>query len=113
MNLRDAVLVKPLIEKLIVLEMDGRVSMEFAAFAKKILTEVQEFEMKRGGWFEKYGEQVDDQGNWKIKEENEKKFKSALSRAMDKELDIEQFDISNSGLRIAPGDLINLLDAFK
>lgn len=112
MKVSEALVLRPLIEKLIKQEMDGKVAMEFAAFSKAVLTAEKEFESKRAALFEKYGEQLGD-GNWQIKEENETKFKSAITRAMNKELDIDSFNMSESGLVIAPADVINVLSSLK
>jgi hypothetical protein len=112
MKLSDAIMIKPLVEKLVSKEMSAKAAMEFAMFAKEILIAVQEFEIKRAGLFEKYGEKVDEK-NWKIKEENEAKFKSAINRAMNKELDIDSFDMSNSGIDVTPADVINVLSSLK
>ena len=113
MKVSDAILMKPLVEKFAAQEMDAAVAMKFAAFAKDVLTASQEFEVKRAQLFEKYGEQVDSDGNWKIKEENEKKFQAAIKRALNKELEIEAFDMSNSGLKVSPADVVNVLSLLK
>lgn len=112
MKINEIVLVKPLLEKLAKEKMDSASAVPFAAFARDVLTVIQEFEVKRAGLFEKYGE-AQEEGNFKIKEENEKKFKSAITRALNKEVDIEPFDLSGSGISIAPADIINVLPLFK
>ena len=109
MKVSDAILMKPLVEKFAAQEMDAAVAMKFAAFAKDVLTASQEFEVKRAQLFE----QVDSDGNWKIKEENEKKFQAAIKRALNKELEIEAFDMSNSGLKVSPADVVNVLSLLK
>ena len=113
MKISEALLVKPLIEKLANKEMPAKAAMEFAVFAKEVLTAVQEFEKKRAGYFEKYGEPTGEGQSWRIKEENEAKFKSAIKRAMNKELDIDNFNMSESGINIAPADVVNVLDSLK
>jgi len=112
MKVNEIVLVKPLIDKLAGMEMNARTAMSFAQWAREVLTVIQDFEIKRAGLFEKYGEKQED-GNFKIIEENEKKFKTAITRALNKDVELEPFDISDSGITIAPADLINVMPLFK
>jgi hypothetical protein len=94
-------------------EMNADAAIEFAEFARSVLVVVQEFENKRAGYFEKYGEPVDEEGNWKIKDENEKKFHAAIKRSLNKEVDIDPINISESGIKVSPADVINILSLIK
>jgi hypothetical protein len=111
MKVNDIVLVKPLIDKIASMEMNARTALSFAKWAREALMIIQEFEVKRSGFFEKYGEKQED-GNFKIKEENEKKFKTAITKALNKDVGLEPFNISDSGITIPPADLINVMPLF-
>jgi hypothetical protein len=111
MKVNEIVLVKPLVEKVAGMEMNARTALSFAQWAREVLTIIQEFEVKRAGFFEKYGEAQED-GNFKIKEENEKKFKTAITKALNKEVELEPFNLSDSGITIPPSDLINVISFF-
>jgi len=112
MKLNELVVARPLIEKLAAVEMNAVAALAFAEFTRAALTAIQEFEVKRAGWFEKYGEE-EEEGKWKIKEENEKKFRTAINRALGKEVDLEPFALSEAGINIAPSELVNVLPLFK
>lgn len=112
MKLNDAVLARPLIEKLAAKDTAPEDALPFADFVRQILTVIQEFEVKRAGWFEKYGEEAEE-GGMKIKEENEKKFKTSINRALNKELDIEPFALSETNIEVSPAELLNVLPLFK
>jgi hypothetical protein len=100
MKLSEVVGLRPVLEKIAAKEMDGAAALEFANFAKNILVEIQNFEMKRAELFQKYGEEVTegDQKGLKISAENEKKFNAAIKRALGKDLKIEPFDIAALGI---------------
>jgi len=112
MKLSEAIGARTLLEKVAGKEMNGASALAYAEFVRTVLTEIQEFESARAKLFEKYGEKVDDK-NLKIKPENEKKFQTAIKKALNKELKVEPFDLSGSGVSIAPADLINALPLFK
>lgn len=115
MKLNEVVGLRPVLEKIATKEMDGAVALEFAEFVKDILVEIQNFEIKRAEMFQKYGE-IEGEGEQqtvKIKAENEKKFNTAIKRALNKEVKVEPFDIAALGITIAPADLINALPLFK
>ncbi len=115
MKLNDVVGMRPTMEKIAGMEMDGAVALEFANFAKSILMEIQNFEMKRAELFRKYGEEMGEgeEKRIQVKPENEKKFNTAIKRGLNKEVDIEVFDIASLGIKIAPVDLINATGLFK
>lgn len=112
MKLSEAIGARTLLEKIAGKEMNGASALAYAEFVREVLTEIQKFENDRATLFEKYGEKVDDT-NIKIKPENEKKFQAAVKKALNKKLKVEPFDISASGVSIAPVDLINALPLFK
>lgn len=115
MKLNDAVGARPTLEKMAELEMDTVSALQFAAFIRDVLMEIQNFEMKRAELFQKYGaeEGEGEQKNIKILPENEKKFNTAIKRALNRELKIEPFDLANLGIAVKPLDLINALPMFK
>jgi len=115
MKLNDAVAARKTLEKLAGMETDSVSALQFATFVRDVLVEIQDFEMKRAELFQKYGveEGEGEQKNIKILPENEKKFNTAIKRALNKELKIEPFAILNIGIAITPLDLINALPMFK
>jgi len=115
MKLNEMVGARPIMEKIAGMEIEGGVALEYAEFVKNVLVEIQNFEQKRAELFRKYGaeEGEGEARNIKILPENEKKFNSAIKRALNKEIDIEPFDMSSLGINIVPSELINALPLFK
>lgn len=113
MKVSELLVARPMIEKLAGKEMHAAAAIEFANFAREAMAIIKDFENKRADLFKKYGEQVDEEGNWKIKEENEKKFKSAIDRAMKKDVGLEPFDLVSSGVSVTPAEIVNNLGLFK
>lgn len=113
MKVSDIVVGRDFIKKLAAKEMHPEAALEFAAFGRDVMAVINEFESKRVKYFEKYGEKVDEKGNWKIKEGNENKFKAAVNRSLNMEVDIEPFNLTNSGVLVTPAELINVLSLFK
>jgi hypothetical protein len=116
MKLSEAIGARNLLEKIAGKEMNGKSALAYAEFVRSVLTEIKEFEVKRADLFKKHGEEVvgeDNKTALQIKPENEKKFKAAITKALNKEIKVEPFDLSESGVSIAPADLINALPLFK
>ena len=115
MKLSEVVGLRPVLEKIAAKEMDGAAALEFANFTKNVLVEIQNFEMKRAELFKKYGEEMEQDGQkgLQIAPDNEKKFNAAIKRALNKEVDVEPFDIASLGITISPADLINATGLFK
>lgn len=112
MKVSDLLNAREAIEKIARMEMDAAAALSFAKFTKEVLLVVQDFEKKRAELIKKYGE-PDNQGNVRVKQENQKKFNSAMKRALNKKVDIEPFDIFSAGFEIAPSELINAIELFK
>lgn len=112
-KVQDLVMARPLLEKLATKEMHPEAALELAAFLKEITEVINEFERKRGKYFEKYGELMEDGKQWQIKPENETKFKTAVDRGLNLDVDIEPFNLTNSGVMLTPAELINVLPLFK
>ena len=116
MKLKELVTIRPALEKIAGMEMDAVVALGFATFLREILIIVQEFEMKRGELFQKYGE-FSGEGEdkmLKILPENEEKFNGAIDEALDVDVEVPTFDIVNLvDLKITPVDLINIVSLFK
>ena len=115
MKLNEIINVRPALEKIAAMEMDGGQALKFAKFTKDILLPLQDFEVKRAELFRKFGveEGEGDQRNIKILPENEKKFNAAIKRALDKEIKVGPFDITKLGIKISPAELVNALGLFK
>ena len=116
MKLNEVVGLRPVLEKIAAKEMDGAAALEFANFVKDILIEIQGFEMKRAELFQKHGVETEGEGGQKglqIPPENEKKFNTAIKRALGKEVKVEPFDIATLGIMVSPADLINATGLFK
>jgi len=115
MKLNDAVGARPALEKLAGMETDSESALQFAAFVRDVLMEIQDFEMKRADLFKKYGieEGEGEEKNIKILPENEEKFNAAIKDALNEEIRIEPFAIANLGIAVTPLDLINALPLFK
>jgi len=115
MKINEMVGARPTLEKVAGMEVDGGKAREFAEFVKDVLVAIQEFEVKRAELFRKYGEEEGEgaEKNIKILPENEKKFNTAIKRALNKEVDLAPFDLASLGISIAPADLVNALPLFK
>ena len=115
MKLSEFVNTRPLLEKLAAMEMEGAAAKKFAEFVVELLKPIQEFEQKRFDLFKKYGVEEGEGAEAKlvIPEENDKKFQAAIKRLMNKDYDIEPFDLGSAGINVAPADLINALPLFK
>lgn len=115
MKVSEVIGLKPVLEKIANKEMDAAVALKFAKFVRSVLEEVQEFETKRAELFQKFGqdEGEGDQRMIKILPENEKKFNTAIKRALNKELKAKPFPIATLGVEIAASDLVNALALFK
>jgi len=115
MKLNEIINVRPALEKIAGMEMDGAQALKFAKFTKDVLMPLQDFEVKRAELFRKFGaeEGEGDQRNIKILPENEKKFNAAIKRALDKEIKVGPFDITKLGIKISPAELVNALGLFK
>ena len=115
MKLNDVVGLRPTLEKIAGMEMEGGVALEFANFVKSIMIEIQNFEMKRAELFRKYGEEMGEgeEKRIQVKPENEKKFNAAIKRGLSKEVGVDPFDIASLGIMVAPTDLVNATGLFK
>ena len=115
MKLNDAVGARTALEKMAGMEMDTTSALVFAAFVKDVLIEIQSFEMKRAELFRKYGVEEGEgkERNIKILPENEKKFNAAITRALNKEIKIEPFNLESINISVKPTDIINALPLFK
>jgi len=115
MKLNEVVGCRPTLELIAGKEMDGGAALEFANFAKGILMEIQDFEMKRAELFRKYGEELGEgeEKRIQVKPENEKKFNTAIKRALGKEVNVEPFDLATLGIMISPAELVNATMLFK
>lgn len=115
MKLNEVVGARPTLEKVAAMEMEGGVALEFATFVKNVLIPIQEFEVKRAELFQKYGvtEGEGKEKNIRILPENEKKFNTAIKRALNKDVGVEPFELASLGIGIAPSELINALPLFK
>jgi hypothetical protein len=115
MKVIDVVTARPTLEKIAAMEMNCVAAREFAAFLAVVLDASQKFEVKRAELFRKYGEEVGEgeQKGLRIKSENDTKFKSAMTKAGNKEVDVEPFDLSSTGVNLMPADLLNALPLFK
>ena len=115
MKLNDVVGGRTVLEKMAAMEVDGGVALGFAEFVRGTLMEIQSFEVKRAELFQKYGvEEGEGEGkNIRILPENEKKFNTAIKRALNKEIDAEPFDVSSLGIKISAAELVNALPLFK
>ena len=115
MKVSDVIGLRPVLEKMANKEMDAAVALKFAKFIREVLMEIQDFETKRAELFQKYGkaEGEGDQQMVKILPENEKKFNTAVKRALNKELKVKPFPIATLGIELAASDLVNALALFK
>jgi hypothetical protein len=115
MKLNEVVGARPTLEKVAAMEMEGGVALEFAIFVKNVLIPIQEFEVKRAELFQKYGvsEGEGENKNIRILPENEKKFNTAIKRALNRDIGVEPFSLASLGIGIAPSELINALPLFK
>lgn len=103
---------RPTLEKLAAKEMNAATAFAFAKFAREVLVEIQEFEKKRSRLFEELGERQED-GNIKIKEENEQAFQDKIKKLLDGNAKVKPFAINELDVEIAPADLVNILPLFK
>ena len=117
MKVNEMVLGRPAMEKIANMEISAGVSLEFANFLKSILIETQDFETKRAELFSKYGveeeEGESEQKNIRILPENENKFNTAIKIILDRDVDIEPFNLASLGIEIPPAELVNALPLFK
>ena len=115
MKLNDAVGARPALEKMAGVEMDTVSALKFATFVREVLMEIQNFEMERAELFKKYGieDGEGEEKNIKILPENEKEFNTAITRALNKELEIEPFDLTSINIAVTATELINALPLFK
>jgi len=115
MKLSEIVGLRPTLEKIAGMEMDGAVALKFANFVKGVLIEIQDFEIKRAELFRKYGEEIGegDEKRLQVKPENEKKFNAAIKRGLNKEIKFKPFDIASLGIKVTPADLVNATGLFK
>lgn len=115
MKLNDAVGARPALEKMAGIEMDTASALKFAKFVREVLTEIQAFEVKRAELFRKYGVEEGEgkEKNIKILPENEKKFNTAITRALNKEIKIKPFDLTSINIAVTATELINALPLFK
>lgn len=115
MKVSDIAGVRPILEKIAGKEMDAKVAVKFANFLRDVLVEIQAFEAKRAELFQKYGELAGEGDNKtvQIPEANQKKFESAMKRALNKKVEIKPFDLGSLGVSVSPADLINALPLFK
>ena len=112
MIVSDLVAIRPALEKLAEGEYPFEVSLKIAKFTRECIEAIQEFEAKRMDYFKKYGEQLED-GNLQIPAENEKKFKTAITRSLNKNVKIEPLKAAELGAMVKPVDLLNCLQAFE
>jgi hypothetical protein len=115
MKLNDAVGARPSLEKMAAVEMDTASALKFARFVREVLMEIQVFEMERAELFKKYGVEAGEgeEKNIKILPENEEEFNAAITKALNKEIEIEPFDLTSINIAVAATELINALPLFK
>ena len=115
MKLNEIVGLRPALEKIAGKEMDGAMALKFAKFTRDVLIEIQDFEVKRAELFRKYGEETGEGEEKRIQiiPENEKKFNTAIKRALNKEVKVKPFDLTKLSIQISPAELLNALGIFK
>ena len=115
MKLNEIVGLRPTLEKIAGKEMDGAVALKFAKFVREVLVEIQGFEVKRAELFNKLGETSGEGEEQKVQilPANEKKFNTAIKKALDAEVKVKPFDIASLGIKIAPAELVNSVGLFK
>ena len=115
MKLNEVVMTRPLIEKIAAMEIDASEAKEFAVFAREVLKAIQDFEVKRAELFQKYGIQEGEGPDARlvVPQQEEKKFNAAIKRALNKDLDVEPFDLASLGIKLTPAELVNALALFK
>ena len=115
MKLNEIVGLRPTLEKIAGKEMYGAVALKFAKFTREVLTEIQSFEVKRAELFNKYGEVSGEGKEQKVQilPDNEKKFQTAIKKALDAEVKVKPFDIASLGIKVAPAELVNSVGLFK
>lgn len=112
MKLRELVPVRGVIEKLASKEYELETSLVFAKFTRQILEKLQTFDILRSNMINKYGTK-DSEGGVQIKPEFQETFKSEMEKILDQEVQIEPLDVSKVNMKVAPADLINILNLFK
>lgn len=114
MKLNEIIGAKPILEKIAAKEMEAAAALEFAKFVKVIAIAIQDFEVKRTELFQKYGKATGEGEERRIQvlPENEKKFNAAIKRALNKDVDVNPFDMSVLGVVISPVELVNATDLF-
>ena len=115
MKLNEIVGLRPTLEKIAGKEMDGAVALKFAKLVREVLMEIQGFEVKRAELFNKLGETSGEGEEQKVQilPENEKKFNTAIKKALDAEVKVKPFDIASLGIKISPAELVNSVGLFK
>lgn len=115
MKLSDVVGTRQLLEKIAGIEMNANEAVGFATWTVEVLKDIQAFDVKRAELFRKYGEEQGEGADARlvIPEANTKKFNAAMKRLLNKDVEVEPFDLSSLNIHIAPADLINALPLFK
>ena len=102
---------EPVVAKLLNVELPIKVSYRFTRIAKAFADELKYYEESRMKLFDKYGEDQED-GNRKIKSENEKQFFADLSSLLNEEVDFKfdhkiNIDLLD-GVKLTPIELSSL-----
>ena len=112
MKISELVAARPALEKIAQIEMDPASALKIAKMTRRVLEEIQKFEVTRAELFTKYGEQQED-GNVVIMPKNAPAFKKAIEKGLNRAVKIMPLALKDIKALIAPADLVNCLKLFK